>query len=158
MPFAFLPQTFHEGHDDDISCLAISQDRQFVATDQVGNKPYIQIWHAVSCANLCTLPSFHKRGIADLAFSQDDDGGSKQLISVGQGDNHLHAVWRDIGGHWSKVAMVASARGDGAKVRTSEASDTRMHNSTTPTLTCFLVFPGRSSSLIGCGLEENIPW
>jgi WD40 repeat protein len=112
-----LKQMFHEGHDDDISCLTISQDRQFVATGQVGSKPIIQIWHAVSCANLCTFPAFHERGIADLAFSQDKDGGSRQLLSVGQGDNHLHAVWRDTGGHWSKVAMVASARGDGAKVR-----------------------------------------
>ena len=66
-----------------------------MATGQVGNKPIIRIWKAVSGALLCTLPPFHKRGIADIAFSK-----MKRKIETAAkcrtGDNHLHAVWRDV--------------------------------------------------------------
>jgi len=112
-------QNFLEGHQDDITCLAVSHDRQYIATGEVGRSPRIYLWHASSAAHLCTLPPFHERGVASLAFSADADGGSRELVSVGHGDNHLHAIWRDVEGAWSKVAQVASGRGEGALVLTA---------------------------------------
>lgn len=54
--------------------------------------------------------------MAALAFSREPGGQSAQLLSVGHGDNHLHAIWRDTGGHWSRAALVASGRGDAGRV------------------------------------------
>ena len=113
---ASYKQVFHSGHDDDITCLAISQDRQFVATGQVGKKPTVRIWHAVSGALLTMLPVVHQRGIAALGFSQSGEDGPRCLASVGLDELHTLAVWRDDGGHWSKVSMIASGRGGHASV------------------------------------------
>ena len=105
-------QRLYTNHDGDITCLAISQDRQFVATGQAGRDALIHIWHAGSCAHLTTLPACHQNAIVALSFSQDDSGSSSWLASVGLDKSNSHAVWKDVGGHWSKVSKVATGQGD----------------------------------------------
>merc|ERR1712054_30615 len=84
-------QKFYVGHDDDIISLAVSPDRQFVATGQ----------------GICVLPSYHTRGVPCVAFSAD----SKQLASVGQDSDHSIAVYHTKSGTWHDGVKQATEKG-----------------------------------------------
>ena len=58
--------------------------------------------------HVSTLPPFHQRGIAALAFHPD----GTRLASVGLDDEHSLAVWKDQGGAWSKLIREATGKGD----------------------------------------------
>jgi len=55
-----------------------------------------------------TLTAFHKYGIIALAFHPHEP----RLASVGLEDDHCVAVWKDVGGAWSKVTREATTKGD----------------------------------------------
>ncbi|EQC41165.1 hypothetical protein SDRG_01142 [Saprolegnia diclina VS20] len=109
-------QTFFEGHDDDIVCLALHPNGSCVATGQMGKPPTIHVWELTSakaekatekCISLASLKGFHKRAVPALAFSTD---GSK-LCSIGNDDDHSLAIYK-----WKEGVIVASGKGERNKV------------------------------------------
>lgn len=65
-----------EQHDDDIISLAISPDRKYVATGQVGAKPTMYVWDADTCKmkgpkSKCKLTGKNARAVGKLCFSVD---------------------------------------------------------------------------------------
>jgi WD40 repeat protein len=120
---AAASQVFFKGHDDDVTCLTISADRRFVASGQVASKdargrskpPYVCIWDATDGRLITTISKGHTYAIAQVTFSPDGE----QLLSIGADNNHIHCVWKDVGGSWSRVEQIASSRGDGNALRFS---------------------------------------
>lgn len=89
-----VKQRYMIGHDDDIMCLTISQDRRFIATGQIASKASkgkgsIFVWDTLDGRELCRMSKCHLRGIANLAFNKE---GNK-LVSVGLDDNNTHILW-----------------------------------------------------------------
>lgn len=79
---------------------AMSADRAFFATGEMGKSPVIKVWDASSCLLLATLTSKGlKRGVTNLCFS----GDGSRLCAVGNHDDHSHFIFADKGGRWSKV-------------------------------------------------------
>ena len=108
-----LVQTYFHGHDDDIMCLAISPDRRYVATGQTAShkskgKGSICVWDALECRLLSQMPGCHQRAVISLAFSPS----GQELLSVGQDNNYIHTLWKDVGGGWSRVQQVATEKSD----------------------------------------------
>lgn len=106
-------QTFFEGHDDDILCLAVSADRRFVATGQTASHHSkgmgsICVWSATDCRLLARMDRCHQRGVYSVAFNPDGD----ELVSVGQDNKNTHKLWADLGGNWSRVQLTATATSD----------------------------------------------
>lgn len=100
-------QRFFFGHDDDIKCLAIHPNREWVATGQLGRRPFVCIWDAMNCQQLQKIvhPS-GMRGVIALGFSQSD--GGQHITAVNSDNGHTVMVWR-----WSK-------RGDEAALERSK--------------------------------------
>ena len=96
-------QRFFFGHDDDIKCIAMHPNREWVATGQLGRRPFVCVWDAVTCLQLQRIvhPA-GMRGVIALGFSQSDGGA--HLTAVNSDDGHSVFVWR-----WSK-------RGDDAAI------------------------------------------
>lgn len=110
-------QAYFTGHNDDILCLNISQDRRFVATGQTApkgskGKASVCIWGASDCRLISKLDNCHSRAVVSVAFSPD---GTK-LVTVGQDDSYTHTVWSDAGGGWSRVTNIATLKSDGKPV------------------------------------------
>ena len=99
-------QRFFTEHDDDISILTVHPNGRYVATGQVGKKPWIYVWDSVSMqmlAKVGTAPPdpaevakllpgqkppinyFHERLIVAMCFS---DCG-KYLVTIGADDYHM---------------------------------------------------------------------
>ena len=97
-------QRFFFGHDDDIKCLAIHPNREWVATGQLGKRPFVCVWDGATCQQLqkITHPA-GMRGVIALGFSRHDGGA--HLTAVNSDNAHTVMVWR-----WSK-------RGDDAAVQ-----------------------------------------
>jgi microtubule-associated protein-like 6 len=103
-------QEFFDGHDDDILCLCISNDRRFVATGQTASGKRnacvtICVWDALDCRKLCQIDQAHDEGVVTLAFNVD----GTQLLSVGHDTKFTHKIWDDIGGNWCRVQHSATA-------------------------------------------------
>ena len=105
-------QKFYVGHDDDIISLAVSPDRQFVATGQLGKRPAVHVWDASTGQGICVLPTFHTRGIPCVTFSPD----GQQIASVGQDSNHSIAVYQTKSGSWHDGVIQATEKGSQEKV------------------------------------------
>ena len=71
-------QSFLRGHDDDVTCMAVSHSGKLIATGQTGVNADVVLWDAVNGKELFRL-SEHDEGIACLAFSPDD----RLLVSCG---------------------------------------------------------------------------
>jgi len=71
-------QSFLRGHDDDITCLAVSPSGTLIATGQEGVNADVVLWDATTGKEKFRL-SEHDEGVACLAFSPDD----RLLISCG---------------------------------------------------------------------------
>lgn len=79
-----------QSHTDDIVSLAISKDRLWVATGQVGNQPLIFVWNAITALKISkmVLPR-GSRACTALAFSAD-----KHYLAVSdKSDNHAIHVF-----------------------------------------------------------------
>jgi len=106
-------QTYFNGHDDDVLCLAISADRRFVATGQTASKTSkgtgkICVWDAVDCRLLSEMKGAHKRGVVSVAFNPEGD----KLLSIGLDNNFTHTLWSDVGGSWSRVQQSSTTKSD----------------------------------------------
>uniref|UniRef100_A0A3Q2Y4U8 WD repeat-containing protein 90 n=1 Tax=Hippocampus comes TaxID=109280 RepID=A0A3Q2Y4U8_HIPCM len=79
-----------QGHREEISCLAISNDAQMMASaaGKSANKSLICIWAIPSGACLSTI-SYHRGAVQSLAFSKDD----RFLLSIGDFSDPTVAVW-----------------------------------------------------------------
>ena len=89
-------QRFFFGHDDDIKCLAIHPNREWVATGQLGRRPYVCVWDAVTTLQLQRIAHpVGMRGVVALGFSRAD--GGDHLTAVNSDNAHTVMVWR-----WSK--------------------------------------------------------
>ncbi|XP_065069605.1 echinoderm microtubule-associated protein-like 6 [Rhopilema esculentum] len=95
-------QRFYSGHDDDVLCLTIHDDQDFVATGQIGKNPSTHVWDARSMKTVAILKGFHRRGIICVDFS----GDGNMLADVGMDDDHCICVW-----DWRKQEKIASTRG-----------------------------------------------
>jgi microtubule-associated protein-like 6 len=101
-------QQYNQDNTDDIKCLAVSEDGQFIATGEVGKTPKIVVWNVESCRLERTLSGFHKREVSIVAFSFDKEKNeAKYLASIGKDDNHSICIYNFKTGN-----MVANAKGD----------------------------------------------
>ena len=71
-------QRISSGHNDFITCLAVSRTRAMFATGQVGETADVVLWDYRSGKELARFEE-HDHGVASLAFSHDD----RYLISCG---------------------------------------------------------------------------
>ena len=78
------------GHSDDIVALAMTADRQFIATGQVGLEPMIFVWNAETAerVNLMTLPK-GCRSVSALAWSPD----GRYIAAADMSDDHAIHVF-----------------------------------------------------------------
>ncbi|XP_061562423.1 WD repeat-containing protein 90 isoform X2 [Phycodurus eques] len=79
-----------QGHREEISCLAISNDARMMASaaSKSANRSVICIWAIQSGACLNTF-SYHRGAVQSLAFSKDD----RFLLSIGDFSDPVVAVW-----------------------------------------------------------------
>eukprot|EP01040_Poterioochromonas_malhamensis_P009806 gene9806-10650_t len=106
-------QSYFEGHDDDVLCLTMSNDRRYIATGQIASKRLkgkasVMIWDALQNRLLSRMEGCHGRGVAAVAFNTEGN----QLLSIGLDDNCTHLLWSDSGGNWSRVQQISSMKGD----------------------------------------------
>ncbi|KAL3875087.1 hypothetical protein ACJMK2_038022 [Sinanodonta woodiana] len=100
-------QRFYLEHTDDILCLCIHPQKDFVATGQVGRDPSVHVWDADTMKTVAILKGQHQRGICAVDFT----GDGKKLVSVGLDDNHCIVVW-----DWKKGEKLATTRGHKDKI------------------------------------------
>ncbi|KAM7381807.1 hypothetical protein PAMA_012590 [Pampus argenteus] len=80
-----------QGHSEEISCLAVTNDAQTVASaarDSNGSRSLICIWDVQTGACRKTV-SYHKGGVQSLTFSRDD----RFFLSVGDFSDTEMALW-----------------------------------------------------------------
>ncbi|KAL4483877.1 hypothetical protein ABPG72_006252 [Tetrahymena utriculariae] len=64
-------QQFNFEHNDDITCLDISQDGERVVTGQVGAKPLLCVWNATDMSTLVVFSGDLLKGIGNCCISPD---------------------------------------------------------------------------------------
>ena len=92
-------QSFFSEHDDDITCITLSQDSKLVATGQSGKRPYICVWEAMPesavarSQNRPALASigkgFFERAICAVSFTSD----AAFVVGIGCDDAHRIGVF-----------------------------------------------------------------
>ena len=93
-------QLFFDGHEDDITCVTVSQDGSYAATGQMGKAPAIYVWPTNiprSEAKRCIASigrGFFARGVCALSISWDN----KYILGVGCDDMHIMGVFEIITG------------------------------------------------------------
>lgn len=99
------------GHSDDIVSLAMTEDRNLVATGQVGLEPMIFVWDA-STAERVSLMTLRKgaRSVSALAFSPN----GKYLAAADMSDDHAVHVF-DLESQDNKGKCVELFGKDGKK-------------------------------------------
>lgn len=124
-------QQYFTAHDNDIVSLAYHQDRNIVATGQMGKTPSIWVWDASSLEPLIELKGLLQREIVSVDFNED---GTK-LVAVGKDNDHTIAVYDLDSG-----SVIASGSGDKNMV-----------------FACKFV-PGDDSQLVSCGVKHIKFW
>merc|ERR1719197_378246 len=99
-------QKFYPGAKGNIIALVKSPCGKFVATGEMGEKPHVRIWDAVTGVEIAVLPCVHKRGIPLIAFSQD----GKYLASMGQDKFHSISIFSSQSKQWSDARREAFER------------------------------------------------
>jgi WD40 repeat protein len=92
-------QKFYIEHISTISTMAVHPLEDIVATGEVGEVPSIRVWDSITKKTYSILEGFHRRTIAQLAFSPD----GTLLASVGGDKYHTLAIY-----HWKDRQIVAS--------------------------------------------------
>lgn len=92
-------QSFFAGHEDDITCIALSQDSRLVATGQAGKRPYICVWEAMpdsATARAQDRPAlatigkgFFERALCAVSFTSD----ASCVVGIGCDDAHRIGVF-----------------------------------------------------------------
>jgi WD40 repeat protein len=98
-------QSIFVGHNEDITCMAVSPDYKYAATGQRDpkgpDKPYICIWEIDTVKEVGRLLNAHDKGINAISFDKD----GKFLVSVGADSSHTVHLW-----DWEKGEKVATAQ------------------------------------------------
>lgn len=81
-------QAFLRGHDDRISCLAVSPSFSLLASGQVGHNADVVVWDFKSRKELFRF-SEHVHGIASIDFSDDE----RFLVTVGDAQDKKMFIW-----------------------------------------------------------------
>jgi len=82
------------GHNDDITALAVSPDRELVATGQVGKDPIICIWRASTCEKIAQFKQGRDtRAVKAIGF----DRTGQRIATVGA-DNDYSVFVFDLKG------------------------------------------------------------
>ena len=91
-----LSQSYFTGHDDDVLCLCVSENKRFVATGQIASKALkgkatVCIWDVSTseCREVSRMSGCLARGVSSLSFSSDNS----QLLAVGLDDSSTHILW-----------------------------------------------------------------
>ena len=82
---------FLQGHNDEVSCLAISRDGAFLASGQITNMGFsadIIVWD-LHTRTIVHRMSLHKVKVAELSFSHD----GRYLASLGGQDDNSLVIW-----------------------------------------------------------------
>ena len=96
-------QRFFNNHNDDVTAIAFSPDKRFIATGEIGAKPIICIWDGITMQLKYTLKGKLTKGIQSMSFSPS----GKSLAAVAIDDNHNVAVYSSDTG-----TLLGSATGD----------------------------------------------
>ena len=83
-------QRIFSGHTEEILCLAIHPDGQYIATGEAGPKPRVCVWHSVTKEIAFMDRSFHKDSVVQIEFSLD----GKLLAAIGNDKMHRLSVYR----------------------------------------------------------------
>lgn len=59
-------QRFFQGHDDDVTCLALAPDKRVAASGQLGKDPLVLVWDSLT---LTTLQRLQHGWVAALGFA-----------------------------------------------------------------------------------------
>jgi microtubule-associated protein-like 6 len=59
-------QRFFQGHDDDVTCLALAPDKRVAASGQLGKDPVVLVWDSLT---LATLQRLQHGWVAALVFA-----------------------------------------------------------------------------------------
>lgn len=92
-------------HTDDVTAIAFSPDKRLVATGEIGPKPIICIWDAITMTLVHKLQGKLLKGIQALTFSPT----GKTLAGVAMDDDHSIAVYNIETG-----ALLGTEKGDKA--------------------------------------------
>lgn len=92
-------QAFLRGHDDNITCLALSNSGRYVASGQYGDNADAIVWD-YEAKKLLYRMSDHDHGVACLAFSDDE----RLLATVGLVDDNKILIWDLSNGYIVTVA------------------------------------------------------
>ena len=101
-------QTFYTGHNNTVSCVAVTYDGQIAASVEKCSRPQIAIWDAATARELKLLPVLHRRGVSSMEFSRD----RKFLLSTGQDSDHSIGLWESPSGEWHDARLKAWNKGD----------------------------------------------
>jgi microtubule-associated protein-like 6 len=101
-------QIYYEGHTEEVSVVAVSDDKRIAASAESSKRPEIHVWDACTCQQLLVLPTLHRSGVASIRFSAD----RLKLVSVGKDNDHSLAVWETPSGDWTDGKILASTKGD----------------------------------------------
>lgn len=98
-------QRYFNMHTDDVTAIAFSPDKRHVATGEIGPKPILCIWDAITMQLIHKFQGKLFKGIQALAFSPS----GKTLAGVGMDDDHSVAVYNVETG-----ALLGTEKGDKA--------------------------------------------
>ena len=85
-------QTFLEGHTDNITCIELSPNHQFVATGRTGKSPEMLVYDVGDSSRRPLYrmgKKFFERGVTAIAFSSD----SMFVTACSCDDKHMMGVW-----------------------------------------------------------------
>jgi len=106
-PSSEATQRHFDKHIDDVTAMAFSSDRRIVATGEVGKKPKIYIWDALSMQVKHTLSGELTHGIKCMSFSPS----GKYLVAVDDSNDHRIVVYNARNG-----IVIAKSAGDKAPI------------------------------------------
>eukprot|EP00736_Rhodelphis_marinus_P003887 Rmarinus@m.29844 len=81
-------QTFLQGHDDYVSCLALSKTGKYLASGQVGQHSDVIIWDFETRKLIHRLTE-HDCKVQGVDFSDDE----RLIVTIGSEDDHRLFVW-----------------------------------------------------------------
>ena len=89
-------QLFFDAHDDDVTCITVSNDGLYAATGQMGKTPRVYIWstniprsQAKKPLNVIIDHEFFQRGVCALIFSFDN----AYIVCIGCDDKHTLGIF-----------------------------------------------------------------
>ena len=102
--YEYRRQTILQGHCAVISCCAVSNDKRWIVTSDIGSESILVVWDSYSGSPIKTLFSPHFNGVCSLDISQD----SLYIVTLGAASLEKPqelAIWA-----WTKESDVALLR------------------------------------------------